>query len=452
MEPHGFSIFTAVKISTTNMQNSIKKKIYNPLVKETFVYTATDVLGKAMSFVLLPIVSFYMSPSELGIATNFTVLAQLVILLAGMVVVNSLPYFYYEQDRKENNQLVINLLLLCCSLCILLTLVVLLFHRLVYNYLQLNLHIQLLSIFFVLGNLISQTDLVLLRLENKPKHFAYLQLTQIILHALIVILFVIVLRGGGIGKIYAEVLAFAIMGLVHIYFLYRKGYLKGHFEILWIRKLLKFGLPLLPHSVSFWFKGGMDKVFITTFCGLQFNGLYSMALSISSIFTLLVNSFFSAYTPYLQKMLSKTSEEELMDVKQKVVRQTYLLSTLFVFVALLALAGSWFIFEFLIDNKYLPALDYMPLIILANYVYLLYSFTIQYIYKVKKTLIMGVITFTGSVFQMLISYWFIQWYGVMGAAYSFLIGNILISIGIAIYSNSVYPMPWFGFLKIIKRK
>lgn len=421
--------------------------LHHSLIKETLIYTATDMLGKAMAFILLPIVSYYMPPEDLGIATNFTVLVQLVILLAGMAVVNSLPYFFYEQDKNENNLLVTNLLMLCAFLCVVLTLVVALCHKLVYSYLQLNLQIQLLSVFFVLGSLISQTNLVLLRLENKAKHFAYLQVAQIVLHALIVVLFVIILKGGGVGKIYAEVLVFALMGIIHLFVLYRKGYMKGHLEMLWVRKLLKFGIPLLPHSVSFWFKSGMDKVFITTYCGLHFNGLYSMALSVSSIFTLLVNSFFSAYTPYLQKMLSQASETELMGIKTKIVKQTYMISVLFLVVALLALAASWFIFVFMIDIKFLPAFNYMPLIILANYAYLLYLFMIQFIYKAKKTFVMGIISFTGGLIQMLLSYVLIRQCGVIGAAYSFLIGNILISIGVTVYSQSIYPMPWFSYLK-----
>lgn len=425
----GFSIF--------------KKNIF----KETIVYTATDIVGKAMGFILLPVVSYYMSPEELGIATNFAVIAQLVLLLAGLALVNSLPYFFYEQDRAENNLLVSNLLMLCTALCGILAITILFCHQYVYDYLQLDLRIQLLSIFFVLGNLVSQTNLVLLRLENKAKHFAYLQIVQIILHALLVLLFVVIMRGGGVGKIYAEVLVFSVIGLLHLFILYRKGYLKAQFEIRWGKALLKFGMPLLPHSVSFWLKGGMDKVFITTYCGLLFNGLYSMALSVSSIFTMLVNSFFSAYTPYLQKLLSQTKQEKLPNVKCKIVRQTYLLCLSFFFIALLALGGSWVIFEYIIDDKYRSAFDFMPPIILANYVYLIYNFTIQYIYKVKKTFVMGIITFTGSIVQMLLSYWLIQKYGAIGAAYSFLIGNVIISIGIAAYSYIVFPMPWLSFLK-----
>ena len=71
------------------------------LVRETFVYTATDAFGRAMGFILLPFVSFYMPPDELGIATNFTVLTTIITLLAGQAVVNALPYFFYEQSKEE---------------------------------------------------------------------------------------------------------------------------------------------------------------------------------------------------------------------------------------------------------------------------------------------------------------------------------------------------------------
>lgn len=416
----------------------------NVLVKETFIYTATDMVGKAMSFILLPIVSFYMPPDELGLATNFTVLTNLIVLLAGLALVNSLPYFYYEQKREEVVLMVSNLLLLCFSLCILIVGLISVFSGLVEKFLQLDLKIQLISIFFVLGSLVTQTNFLLLRLENKAKSFAFIQIFQIVLHAAVVVLFVIVLRQGGIGKIYAEVLVYVIMGLFSFILLAKRGYLRLHLDINWMKKLLKFGIPLLPHSISFWLKGGVDKVFITTYCGLASNGLYSMALSISSLYTMLVNSFFNAYTPYLQKRLTQVEEINESIEKKKIVKQTYLLLLLFFIVGVLAVGGAWIIINFLIDKKYLDSFSYIPLIILANFIYTFYTFTIQYIYKAKKTLVMGIITFTGSAIQMLLSYWFIRLFGVMGAAYSLLVGNTLITIGISWYSNHVYPMPWLS--------
>ena len=416
--------------------------LHKTLVKETFVYTLTDVIGKAMSFILLPIVSYFLPPSELGIATNFTVLTTLIILLAGLAIVNSIPYFFYEQNKEENVSLISNLLMLCLGLCVVVGGLASCFSQLIFEYLQLSLHIQLLGVVFVIGSLISSINLILLRLENKPKQFAVLQILQIILHAAFVILFVIVLRGGGEGKIYAEVLVFSIIGMIHLVMMLKKGYISLRFQVQWIKRLLRFGLPLLPHSISFWLKSGMDKIFITTYCGLQFNGLYSMAISVSSVYTMLIQSFFNAYTPYLQKRLAGFDEGQCYEEKRNIVKQIYLIYALFGVVGMMAIAVCWVIFHYMIDSKYLPAMAYIPLIILANFIYTFYNFTIEFIYKVKKTLVMGIITFTGSLIQMLLSYVLIKEYGVMGAVYSLLIGNTLITIGISVYSNMVYRMPW----------
>lgn len=425
------------------MLNSYRSKFRSPLLKETFIYTVTDVIGKAMSFVLLPIVSFYMTPEELGIATNFTVITTLVSLFAGLAVVNSLPYFFYEQDKKENTLMVSNLLLLCFLLCISLAVIISVSHQLVYHYLQLPSCVQLLGVVYVVGMLVSQISLILMRLENRSHEFARLQVFQIIFHAIAVLFFVITLRGGGLGKIYAETIVFVVMGIIHMAIIIKKGYLKIHLNSQWIRKLLNFGIPLLPHSVSFWVKSGLDKVFITTYCGLHFNGLYSMAISISAVYTMLVQSFFNAYTPHLQKQLSSFDDGGNHESeKKKIVKQTYLLFAIFGIAGLLAVGVSWVIFNYLIDSKYLPAMGYMPLIILANFIYTFYNFTVQYIYKVKKTLVMGIITFSGSIIQMILSYCLIKEIGVMGAVYSLLIGNILVTIAIFIYSKKVYPMPW----------
>ena len=95
----------------------------------------------------------------------------------------------------------------------------------------------------------------------------------------------------------------------------------------------------------------------------------------------------------------------------------------------------------MIDSKYLTAYQYLPVIFLANFVYTFYSFTIQFIYKAKKTFVMGIITFTASLTQMALTFWFVQLFGVMGAVYSLLLGNCLITVGISLYSNYVYPMP-----------
>lgn len=416
------------------------------LVKETFVYTATDAFGRAMGFLLLPFVSYYMPPDELGIATNFTVLTTIITLLAGQAVVNALPYFFYEQNKEQNKKMVSNLLLICVVCCVFLLVLTIFLKSIVFHYLKLNTHFQLLASVTVMASLVNSTSLVLLRLENKPINFATLQLIQIFLHCATVVWFVIILKWGGAGKIYSDVTVPVTMSFIHFTYMHHKGYINFEYERKMVRKLLKFGLPLVPHSISFWLKVGMDKIFITSFCGLYSNGLYSMALTITSLYSVVSNAFFSAYTPYLQKTLASITPETEKSEKQKIVKLTYLLFGLFFVLAILSIFGGWVILYFIVDSKYQASFVFVPWLILGLYIYAIYSFTIQFIYKQKKTLVMGVITFSASIIHIIMAYFFIKHWGVMGAVYSGLLSTFLTSIAIAFYSEMVYPMPWFSFI------
>lgn len=433
------------------MKKNFKLGYRKGLVKNAIIYTLTDALSKAIGFILLPFVSYYLPPEGMGLATNFSVLSSIVSLLSGLAIINSLPYFFYERTKDENRTLVSNLIIMSLAACAFLLLLIVVFHNSIFNYLKLDYRFQLLTVVFVIASVLTNLDLQLFRLEDKPNSFAIYQVVQICLHCLLVVMLVIVFRGGGEGKIWAELTTVVAMGLVHLVTLIKRGYIGMRFDKTCMKTLLNFGLPLMPHSISFWFKGGADKVFITTFAGLATNGIYSMALSMGSLYTMVQNAFFNAYVPDLQRKLANIAPGEEEMEKIKIVKISYMLILIFFFVSILAIFGAWIIIQFILDDKYEASFAYVPGIILSLYIYAIYSLSIQFIYKQKKTLILGLITFTGSLVQMGLSYLFVRQFGAMGAVFSSIVGSILISIGIFTYSNKVYPLPWFYFLNRKKK-
>lgn len=413
------------------------------LVRDTFLYTLTDAFGKAIGFIILPFLSYYLSPDDLGLATNFSVLTSITVLLAGNAMVNALPYFYYEQNSAQRKSFISNLLILCFVICLILLLTLFLLQGAAINYLKLDFKVILLAIPVTFAQLIQNANLVLCRLEEKPKLFAIYQISYIVLHVGLMVFLVIVLKLGGYGRIYADIIAFVVMALFHLYRLIKAGYIEVKINYGYIKDLLKFGLPLLPHSLSFWLKGGADKIIITNFCGLYQNGLYSMALTMNSIYNLVSNALMNAYVPSLQKRLSSVKEENLENEKRSVIKQNYLIVAVFSAIAVLAVGAAWFILNYLVESKYQESFKFVPLLILGQWIYCIYNLSIQYVYKQKKTLILGIITFTGSVIQVGLTWLFVKLFGVIGVAYSAVIGSLLISLGVFVYSNKVYPMPWF---------
>ena len=358
-------------------------------------------------------------------------------------MVNALPYFYYEQNSAQRKSFISNLLILCFVICLILLLTIFLLQGAAINYLKLDFKVILLAIPVTFAQLIQNANLVLCRLEEKPKLFAIYQISYIVLHVGLMVFLVIVLKLGGYGRIYADIIAFVVMALFHLYRLIKAGYIEVKINYGYIRELLKFGLPLLPHSLSFWLKGGADKIIITNFCGLYQNGLYSMALTMNSIYNLVSNALMNAYVPNLQKRLSSVKEENLENEKRSVIKQNYLIVAVFSAIAVLAVGAAWFILNYLVESKYQESFKFVPLLILGQWIYCIYNLSIQYVYKQKKTLILGIITFTGSVIQVGLTWLFVKLFGVIGVAYSAVIGSLLISLGVFVYSNKVYPMPWF---------
>ena len=417
------------------------------LLGNALIYILSDGITKALSFLILPVFPFYLIPEQLGIAANFDVLQSILMLLAGQAIVNALPYFYYDRSREEIGLLVSNLLfiIIVVNLCFLI--IILLIYGLIDEYLHIGLFLQLLTLISVIANLLLSINLILYRLEEKPFVFLKLQLLQSLIYVFLLILLVVCLRKEALGKIYSAVFSCSIVCLLHIYLLYKRGYLIWKIDRNSIGELLRFGIPLLPHSLSFWIKSGMDKILLTTFCGLSVNGLYSMAMSFGAIYSIFKVAFDNAYIPYLQKRISKMTFDNQKAEKKQLVRISYIISSVFFLLFFVVMFICWILIQYVLSDLYRDSFQFIPWILFSLTIYSFYSLVVQYPYTAKKTLGLGIITFSGSIIQLLLTFVLVRMLGADGIKYSLVIGALVTMFSVWWYSNRVYPLPWFSFWK-----
>ena len=423
-----------------------------PLFKNTFIYTLTSGFSKGISFLVLPLLSKYLVPQELGMAANFDVIASILALLSGQVIVNGLPYFYYGKSKKEIATLVSSLIFLIITLELILSVALLFCEDTIDSYLNLCASFQGLALLFVISELLSGINLILLRLENKPFMFSVLNISQTLIYIAFLINLVVVWNLKGAGKIYSVVAVQGVMACIHLAMLIKRGYITVNIRKQELKELIRFGLPLLPHSLSFWIKGGLDKILLTTYCGLAVNGLYSMAMSFGALYSIFLTAFNNAFVPYLQKRISLITSETEKKEKVNLVRMSYKLFTCFIILYFIIVPICWLIINYVIDDQYISSFQFIPWIILALTINSFYSLVIQYPYTVKKTLGLGVITFSGSLVQCLLTFLLVRNIGMDGIKYSLVIGALVIAVGVWWYSNKVYPMPWFSSKLLYDRK
>ena len=62
-----------------------------------------------------------------------------------------------------------------------------------------------------------------------------------------------------------------------------------------IKAMVKYSVPMIPNSISWWISNSSDKYMLTAFCGVAVTGIYSVAYKIPTFLTTFTTIFMSAW-------------------------------------------------------------------------------------------------------------------------------------------------------------
>lgn len=427
------------------MSNYILKVFNSSLTKSTLLYTVGDCIGKAIPFVLLPVVARYLATSDFGILTNFNVAFQIFTAICALNTYSALTVSYYTLDSDGLASYISNLIYLIFILAIVCFVFSNLFTNVIYNYLGISTLWQNLALLSAVATSIFNLCTALLRMQNRIVLFNSVQIFQSLVASLLAIVFVVILKWNWQGRVLSIVIG-ALVSMLSSLWLMKKGLLLfKKLNSVEVKTAFSFGLPLLPHTLSFWFKSGVDKIILTNFVNLSANGIYSIGLTLVSIIGIFTGSFFNAYSPLMYKDLSlidQLQETEGHAIKLKLVKMTYLFAVMLLAVCI----ASHFIMDsvvpMLFKGDYLNCLMLLPFLMITLYFEGLFSIVSGYIFYRKKTKVLGIITFSSSLLQMLITFIMVRNFGIMGAAYSSSIISLLTFLAVFVYANTLYDLPW----------
>ena len=423
---------------------SLKRVTSSSLVKNSIVYIITDGVNKSIPFLLLPFLTYYLTPSAYGIVANFNVLVQILSVFCYVSTAGTLTVKFYKLDKEGLKAYISNMIFLNAYATIACLVIMLVFHRLIYDSLQIDITFQLLSILLVWFASLTNVNLLLWRCEEQPFKFGVYQISQTALNALTTIWFVIILLLGWQGRIYSMFLSTALFGIISWVILYRRGYIAFKQSRNEMREILFFALPLIPHALSFWLKSGVDKVLLTEMCGLTDNGLYSVAMTWGAIVSMFAMSFNNAYVPYLYKKLTifDKDKEATLSEQRKVVKMIYASIFFSLFFVGAAYAFSYFFILIVYEPSYHASLSFLPYVMIGqffNACYIMFACFAHYTFKTKG---LGAITFSLSLLQVVLSYLFIRICGAIGAAISSAVVMALTAVCVSWYGMKIYRLPW----------
>jgi O-antigen/teichoic acid export membrane protein len=388
------------------------------LLQQSGFYLVGQFLQKAVSFLLLPVWTVYLTPSDYGIMGTLAAYSGVlnILLLFGVHAAVTRHYFDFKHDHEAQRRYVTSNFLFMAAVPGTILTALILFGRPLWAHITSNQipfqPLVVLMLITVYGGLLYRIPYSLYQAQQKVKKCVRLDFGSFLLSIGISLILVVVLKKGVYGMILGGCIAQILIAFISSSLLLREWFVPkvewGH-----ISRSLSFGLPFIPHLLAGWALAFVDRVMLERMVPLDDVGRYTLAISLGMVMLMIVTSIKDAYEPYYYNLLSSDVRPD-----RKVIRIFCVYVTA---VGSLALFGSLFaedLIMLLTPVRYHASAKYVGPVILG-YLFLGYYFNVgMAIFYYKKTKLLPLLTGIAAVCNITLNYLLIPRFGAIAAAWN----------------------------------
>lgn len=404
------------------------------------LYIFSSTLSSAIPFLLLPILTRYLSPEEYGQIAMFNIFTAALGAIIGLSVHGAANLRFFDNDVSTIELARFNgncffILLTSTSVALFVLAII---NTFLASYLEIPpgwIYLGIVSVFcgFILNLRLGQWQI-----RGKAKLYGVFQIMKSLIVFLFSLLFVITLHLGAEGRIYGIFLTSVIIGFVSYFTLRNDKLFLFEYNRQDIKDALSFGIPLIPHVLGGFLLLSVDRLVINKELGLEMTGIYMVAVSLGCALNLIFNSINKAYSPWLFGQLKENNQEK----KIAIVRNTYIYFVFLMLMSLLAFFLAPPILKLIVGEKFHQAAAVLPIIMIGQVFLGMYLMVTNYIFYIKKTKYLSYVTISSGAINITLLLLLIPYYGISGAAFAFLIANLLRFVGTWVVSAKLYAMPW----------
>lgn len=393
----------------------ILKLFKSKVFKNIGLYTVLNFINSAIPFLLLPVLTNLLTKEQYGVIDLFNNTSFILLPLVGLNIASSVIRFYYEKDICEKKLLstAINFTLLSSACFLGIGLVIFLA-----GFLK-----PLFAIIFICAMLyacFSQVSEILLsyyRAIEDPKSFGTFRIIKTLTDLGITVLILLFIYTGWESRLFTAVIVSFVFCIISLVLLLRKELYNFSIDKKLLQQCLVYSTPLIIHSISGYLMSYSDRFIILKNYDLAMVGLYSIAYQIGLVMSFVSNSFNQAWTPMLFKTLSSNSKDAMAKIKK-----VNLAFCSFLFLAgLILYLFLPFIYKYFIGKDFLLDFRIATIIIIAYCFNGLYKVYVNYMFYYKKTFKLSMYTLGCSILNIVVCWFLVPIYGLIGAAVACLI-------------------------------
>jgi O-antigen/teichoic acid export membrane protein len=409
------------------------------IIKNTSLYTIGHIIPKAAQFLLLPLYTRYLTPSDYGIIQSMTVLSTILTIFFSMAVERSIPRLYFDQsNEKEKKDYLGTVFVILLGISTLMLIVVLIGRSLVsqifvsipfYPYYL----YAILTVYFTVFGLIPKTYL---QVSQKAGKFILISLAEFFIMTGFIIYFIVFAGRGASGMLLGKLVKSIIFIPLFIIIISKIINFKFRKEI--AKESLSYSWPMVPGLLSAFVLNLSDRIFIERYFTLKDVGLYSLSYKLSQVLLIFTQGFNKAYEPIFFKL---ANNEKAIVAKRKLFKYNRVYIIVLITGALLI---SLFSKEFvlLLDAKYKSTYKLVPIILIGILVNSMGGLFNRSIYQSKKTKQIMYLVLSSAVLNIMLNFVLVPRYGSYGAAYATTVTFTFFFFIKYFYSKKCYFVPF----------
>jgi O-antigen/teichoic acid export membrane protein len=402
-----------------------------------FKYTAANLLNAMVPVLLLPILTAYLSKEDYGIVSMFQVMVMIALPFAGFNSQGAIEREFFNSQYDFSKYVTNSIFILLLSGGLLLA------FSFIFKFSISSLtnfpsqFIWLVPVYCICNN-VCEIVLSVWRVNNRPSAYGLFRITRTLIEIGLSVFLVTIADKGWLGRVEAMVLAASVFFGLSFFFLFRSNLISLTWDNRYVKDILKFGVPLIPHTLGGVIMIYSDRIFITNMVGLADTGSYTVGYQVAMAISLLQSSFNLAWVPWFYGKLN------LRDIKTnlQIVKITYWYFLIIILCALGLTLVSPLLFKIFIHKSYYGSIQFVFWIAIGFAFDGMYKMVVNYIFYLKKTYIISLITFTTAGMNLFLNYFFITWYGAVGAAIATATCMLFEFLVVWWISSRIYSMPW----------
>lgn len=216
-----------------------------------------------------------------------------------------------------------------------------------------------------------------------------------------------------------------------------RHWLAGRFDRPELRRMLAYGLPLVPTALSAWALALVDRIILSRLSSLSEVGQYAVANRLALMLTIGMTAFLFALSPFLLSTFSENPEQEKAARGRTLTYLTFILT----FSGLVLTLYAKELFEVVapkFDDAYLPV---GPLA-LGTVGYGIATVLTTGLAIVRKTLHLAALAIGAAAVNVALNYALIPPFGIVGAGLATAAGYGVLALSYYVVTQRLYPTPY----------